>query len=81
MPKAATLRRVVFRVDVTPQTAKKFAAMCEETGVSQIAATSRLVQWFSAQESEVQARILGVLGEQGKKEAAMIYLKKIADGK
>lgn len=79
MGKSAPKKRVVFRIDADPQTASKFIAICDETGMSQIVITSRLVNWFASQDSEIQARILGVFGAEGKSEAAKLFLQKLAN--
>jgi hypothetical protein len=71
--------RVVFQTEVSPATAEQFTAMCEETGVSQIAITSRLVQWFCRQDQHTQLRVLGMFGEDARTAATREYLERIAE--
>lgn len=78
MPKPLQKNRVVFRAEVDPKTAKRFAAMCEDTGITQITVTSRLVHWFAQQDEHTQMCVLGVLGEDAKAAAARAYLERIA---
>lgn len=71
--------RVVFRIEVPGTVAEKFAAICEETGVSHIATTSKLVQWFAKQDPETQSRVLGMFGPGSQQEATKLILRKLAN--
>jgi hypothetical protein len=51
--------RVIMRIELSPDAAKSYNTSAEERGMTHIATTSRIVEWFIAQDEEVQAAILG----------------------
>ncbi|MDB5328549.1 MAG: hypothetical protein JWM57_4118 [Phycisphaerales bacterium] len=52
--------RSVFRIDLSVGAAKNLVAVSENTGVTQIAVTSNLVNWFAKQPDSLQNAILGI---------------------
>ena len=51
--------RVIMRIDITPKAVESLAASADARGMTQIATTSRIIEWFTRQSDEVQATILG----------------------
>jgi hypothetical protein len=48
------------RIELIPDAKDKLMAACDEMGVTQVAAVSRLVEWFADQTDLVQAAVLGL---------------------
>jgi hypothetical protein len=53
-------KRVIMRVDVGPRTPKALERIVEQFGSTNISVNSRVVEWLVAQESTVQAVVLGI---------------------
>jgi hypothetical protein len=49
--------------------------------MTQVAATSRLVEWFCEQQDVVQAAVLGLYPEDIRSEVAQLILKRMASAK
>lgn len=50
--------RAIMRIDLTPNTKELFLKVAERQGMTQLAVTSRLVEWFVKQPDQVQHAIL-----------------------
>lgn len=74
-------RRVIMRIELYPEAKEGLAGMCDRLGMTQIAATSRIIEWFTAQNDVVQAAILGLYPEDIRAEVAEMILKKMAADK
>ena len=53
-------RRVVFRIEISAAARDRLNSLSEDIGITQIAATSKLVTWFASQPDMIQAAILGL---------------------
>ena len=53
-------KRIIMRVELNATAKRKFEETPDAWGMTQIAVTSKLVEWFLAQSEEVQASILGL---------------------
>ena len=53
-------KRIIMRVELLAPAKRKFEETPDGFGMTQIAVTSKLVEWFLAQTEEVQASILGL---------------------
>ena len=75
--------RVVFRIEVSPQALANLHGIVERLGITQIALTSKLVEWVADQPSEVQAAILisNSFGDLKLDEPGIAFMKKMASGK
>ena len=74
-------RRVIMRVDVTPDAQKGLDDFCDRTGITKVAAVSRLIQWCEAQGSDVQAIVLGQVSQQLMPDVVETILKRMAGKK
>jgi hypothetical protein len=52
---SVSAQRVIMRIELLPQAKGRFIDYCQGVGISQVAAASRLIQWFSEQDDVVQA--------------------------
>jgi len=71
-------RRVIMRIELYPEAKKGLADLCDRLGMTQIAATSRVIEWFTTQSDVVQAAILGLYPHDIRAEVAEIILKRMA---
>ena len=74
-------KRAVFRIQLTPEAKKRLLDMSDKLGVTQIAVTSRLTEWFATQPEAVQAAILGLYPDALKQDIATMILERMASGK
>lgn len=71
-------RRVIMRIELYPEAKKGLTDLCDRLGMTQIAATSRVIEWFTTQSDVVQAAILGLYPQDIRAEVAEMILKRIA---
>ena len=82
MAAANQTRRVIMRIELYPESKKGLADLCDRLGMTQIAATSRIIEWFTTQSDVVQAAILGLYPHDIRSEVVEMILKRIgSDGK
>jgi hypothetical protein len=70
-----------MRIELFPQAKDHLADLCDRLGMTQVAATSRLVEWFCEQQDVVQAAVLGLYPEDIRSEVATMILKRMAGDK
>jgi len=56
-------------------------SLCDRLGMTQVATTSRVIEWFSDQQDVVQAAVLGLYPEDIRSDVATMILKKMAGEK
>ena len=71
-------RRVIMRIELLPGAKDKLGASCEKRGMTQVATTSRIIEWFCAQNDLIQAVVLGLYPEDIRGELPAIILKQMA---
>jgi len=74
-------RRVIMRIELFPQAKDHLTNLCDRLGMTQVATTSRLVEWFCQQTDVVQAAVLGLYPEDIRAEVATMILKRMASEK
>lgn len=74
-------KRAVFRIQLTPEAKKRLLDLSDKLGVTQIAVTSRLTEWFATQPESVQAAILGLYPGELRQDIATMILERMAAGK
>jgi hypothetical protein len=74
-------KRVIMRIELFPQAKEHLTGLCDRLGMTQVAATSRLVEWFCTQQDVVQAAVLGLYPEDIRAEVASMILKRMAGEK
>lgn len=52
-------KRFIMRIELTGPAKKKLEQVSEQHGMTQVAAMSRLVEFFSSRDERVQAAIIG----------------------
>ena len=66
-----------MRVELFPQAKSHLEVLCDRLGMTQVATTSRLVEWFAEQTDLVQAAVLGLYPEDIRAEVAALILKRM----
>lgn len=73
--------RVVYRIQLSTDAKQKLMELSDQLGITQIAITSRLVEWFANQPDHIQAAILGLYPDLLKKDIATLILERLANDK
>jgi hypothetical protein len=60
---------------------KRLMDISAQLGITQIALTSRLVEWFAGQPDLIQAAVLGLYPDVIKKDVATLIMQRMAEGK
>ncbi len=60
MANSSSTRRVIMRIELYPEAKDGLTDLCDRLGMTQIATTSRIIEWFTTQTDVVQAAILGL---------------------
>jgi hypothetical protein len=74
-------RRVIMRIELYPEAKDALMDMCDRLGMTQVAATSRIIEFFTTQNEVVQAAVLGLYPKDIRAEIAEMILKKLASEK
>jgi hypothetical protein len=67
-------KRVIMRVEVDIASKKELDNFCDRTGMTKVAAVSRLIDWFCRQPHGIQAILQGLLPSPIQEEIAQIIL-------
>jgi hypothetical protein len=78
MPAATSLRRVIMRIELYPEAKQGLTELCDRLGMTQVAATSRVIEWFTTQSDVVQAAILGLYPKDIRPQLAELILRQMA---
>jgi hypothetical protein len=79
MVKSSTVPgRVIMRIELLPGAKDKLGASCEKRGMTQVATTSRIIEWFCAQNDLIQAVVLGLYPEDIRGQVGEMILKQMA---
>jgi hypothetical protein len=70
--------RVIMRIELLPQAKEHLSELSNRLGMTQVAMTSRLVEWVCQQEDVVQAAILGLYPVDIKSELPSLIFKRLA---
>ena len=71
-------RRVIMRIELLPEAKEELAKFSNHTGMTQVAITSRLVEWFCGENDVVQAAVLGLYPADVRNELPAMILKAMA---
>lgn len=74
-------KRAVFRIQLTSEAKDRLLDISERLGITQIAVTSKLTEWFATQSDAVQGAILDLYPDAHKQDIATLILQNMADGK
>ena len=67
--------RIIMRIEVEPRSKEGLDEFCERTGMTKVAAASRLIDWFATQPDTVQAIIQGLFPPSIEPDVARIILR------
>jgi hypothetical protein len=72
-------KRIIIRLELSPQAKKALEDTCERNGMTQVAVSSRLVEWFSVQSDMLQAAILGHYPKDLEADIAKLIIQRMAE--
>ena len=75
-----SFKRAIIRLQLDREAKDALDELCHQRGMTQIAALSRLVRWFTRQDEVIQTSILGSLSDDSLQALAQRLLGKIAAG-
>jgi hypothetical protein len=75
-----SFKRAIIRLQLDREAKDALDELCHQRGMTQIAALSRLVRWFTRQDEVIQTAVLGSLSEESLQTLAQRLLTKIAAG-
>ena len=78
MAKKKNWGRAVFRIELSPHAIAALAEIKETVGMTEIAITSKIIEWLADQPDEIRLNILGVFPDLVKEDAATLYLQRLA---
>ena len=70
-----------MRLELLPQAKEGITEYCRRVGMTQVATSSRLVEWLCAQPDIIQAGVLGLYPEDIRAKLPSMILKRIASAK
>ena len=68
--------RVINRVEMRPGVKEKLDKVCEEMGMTHVALTSRILEWFTDQDELTQRTIAGQIPPELQQKLARLYSRK-----
>jgi hypothetical protein len=74
-------KRVIMRIELEPKSKKGLDEYCDRTGVTKVAAVSRLIDWFCTQPDGIQSVIQGLFPSHIEADVAEIVLKRLVKAK
>jgi hypothetical protein len=70
-----------MRIELLPEAKTNLESASDQWGMTQVATTSRIIEWFCKQNDIVQAAILGLYPEDIRAELPTMILKRMASEK
>jgi hypothetical protein len=68
-------KRIIMRVEVQNESKGRLDDFCNRTGMTKIAAVSRLIDWFCRQSETIQAMIQGLYPQAVESDIATMLLR------
>lgn len=69
--------RIIMRIELFPEAKKGLVATCDRLGMTQIAACSRILEWFTTADETVQASVLGLYPVDIRSEVGEMIIRKM----
>jgi hypothetical protein len=70
---------IIVRLEITPPAKKELEQLAERSGMTQVAMTSRIIEWFAGQSELIQAAILGHYPPEIQADIAKLILSRMSD--
>jgi len=74
-------KRIIMRIELRSESKDRLDEFCTRTGMTKVAAVSRLIDWFCRQSDTLQAMIQGLFPQSIESQVAVMTLKAIAANK
>jgi len=70
-------KRIIMRIEITAGARDRYRDITEMFGLKEVMKTSRLIEWFSRQDEQIQLSVLGLHPTEDKSELSAAILKRI----
>jgi methyl coenzyme M reductase beta subunit len=71
-------KRVIIRIEISPQAKNRVNELSRQNGMTQVAMTSRMIEWFAGQSELIQAAVLGRYPKEIEVDIAKLILQRMA---
>jgi hypothetical protein len=75
------MSRCIFRIELTHSARKSLHAVTEKLGMTQVAVTSKMIEWFALQDDAIQKAVLGLFPDKFDGDIAAMILARMAGPK
>lgn len=78
MPRRMTMtRRAIMRIELSPHAKELLTEICQRNGMTQVAAMSRITEWFAGQSELIQSVVLRHYPKEIEADAARLILRRL----
>jgi uncharacterized hydantoinase/oxoprolinase family protein len=74
-------KRIIMRIEIAPASKTRLDQFCEDTGMTKLAAVSRLIDWFCEQDETVQAIVQHLFPSAIEADVAKLILQRMVGEK
>ena len=74
------MSRIILRIEISPDAKDNLQGITRQSGMTQVAMLSRLVEWFANQPDIIQAAVMGHYPPEIQVDIAKLILKRLASG-
>lgn len=71
-------KRVIMRIEIAPSSKIRLDQFCDDTGMTKLAAVSRLIDWFCEQDENVQTIVQQLVPSAIQADVAKLILQRMA---
>jgi hypothetical protein len=75
------MSRCIFRIELTNSAKKTLHTVTGRLGMTQVAMTSKLIEWFATQDDTIQKAVLGLFPDKFNGDIAAMILTRMATRK
>ncbi len=75
----AAEQRIIVRIEISQDAKDGLNALTDKLGMTQVALTSRVLEWFARQPDLIQAAVLGHYPEEIQADVARLVMKRMSD--
>lgn len=71
------MSRIILRIEITPEAKDNLQQTTQQSGMTQVALLSRLVDWFSEQPHTLRSAVLGLYPPEIREDVLKIILRRL----
>ena len=73
------MSRIILRIEITPEAKDNLQGITQQSGMTQVAMLSRLVEWFAEQPHTLRSAVLDLYPPEIREDVLKIILKRLDD--